>query len=126
MKRIAYIEEIDKMKGLTLGESAVFEFDGVANKVDVTFTDNKTGTEETVEKYHFPILLHTHPKYPHLEESKKPVKMMWETVCGEAKNLFHTLPELASANDPIAKHFEKGKWEMFVNDNNKLKLFRLV
>jgi len=125
MKRIAYIEEIDKMKGLSIGESAIIEFDGVANKVEVTFTDRKTGQEETVSKYHFPILLHKHPNYPHLE-GNKPVKMMWETICKEAKNLFKTLPELASANDPVAKHFNKGQWEIFVNDNNKTKLFRLI
>jgi len=125
MKRIAINPEIEKMKGLLMGESAIFEFNGVANKVDVTFTDSKTGTEETKEKYHFPILLHSHPKYPQLE-GNKPVEMMWETVCGEAKNLFLTLPELAQANDPIAKHFNKGKWEAEVNNNNKTKLYRLV
>ena len=125
MKRIQQYPEIEKMKGLLMGESAIFEFDGVANRVDVTFTDNKTGIEETKSKLHFPIILHSHPKYPQLE-GNKPVKMMWETVCLEAENLFTTLPELAAANDPIAKHFNKGKWEAEVNNNNKTKLYRLV
>jgi len=125
MKRIQQYPEIEKMKGLLMGESAIFEFDGVANRVDVTFTDNKTGIEETKSKLHFPIILHSHPKYPQLE-GNKPVKMIWETVCLEAENLFTTLPELAAANDPTAKHFNKGKWEAEVNNNNKTKLYRLV
>lgn len=123
MKRIAYIEEIEKMTSLQIGESAIIEFDGEANVVKITFTDRNSGVEETVEKYHFPILLHSHPKYPHLKE---PIKLIWETIAKEPCQLWDTLPELAAAKAPEAKHFDNGKWEIEVLDNKKTKLWRLA
>ena len=123
MKRIAYIEEIEKMTSLKTGESAIIEFDGVANKVEITFTDKKTGIEETKPKWHFPIILHSHPSYPNL---KKPIELTWETIAKQPVHLFETLPELAEANDPVAKHFDNGKWEIEILETiNKTKLWRL-
>jgi len=123
MKRIAYIEEIEKMSSLQIGESAIIEFDGSAEIVKITFTDKQTGVEETVQKYHFPITLHSHPKYPHLKE---PIKLIWETIAKEPTQLNDTLSELAAANAPEAKHFAKGKWEIVILETNKkTKLYML-
>jgi len=122
MKRIAYIEEIEKMTSLQIGESAIIEFDGEAKLVEIKFTDRKTGGEETVQKYHFPILLHSHPKYPHLKE---PIKLMWETIAREPVQLHETMPELLQANALEAKHYLKGKWEIEILDNKKTKLWIL-
>ena len=121
-KRIAYIEEIEKMSSLQIGESAIIEFDGSAEVVKIKFTDKQTGVEETVQKYHFPITLHSHPKYPHLKE---PIKLIWETIAKEVTQLNDTLSELAAAGSPIAKHFGNGKWEILILDNKKTKLFML-
>ena len=123
MKRIAYIEEIEKMSSLQIGESAIIEFDGSAEIVKITFTDKQTGVEETVQKYHFPITLHSHPKYTHLKE---PIKLIWETIAKEPTQLNDTLSELAAANAPEAKHFAKGKWEIVILETNKkTKLYML-
>ena len=122
MKRIAYIEEIEKMSSLQIGESAIIEFDSSAEVVEITFTDKQTGVEETVQKYHFPITLHSHPKYPHLKE---PIKLIWETIAKEPTQLNDTLSELSAANAPEAKHFSKGKWEIEILDSKKTKLWML-
>jgi hypothetical protein len=123
LKRIALVEEVEKMTSLKTGESAVIEFSGVANKVEITYTDKTTGKEELKEKYHFPITLHSHPSYPNL---KKPIELTWETIAKEPVNLFETLPELAAAGDPVAKHYDSGKWEIeILETNNKVKLWRL-
>jgi len=122
MKRIAYIEEIEKMTSLQIGESAIIEFDSSAEVVKITFTDKQSGVEETVQKYHFPITLHSHPSYPHLKE---PIKLIWETIAKEPTQLNDSLSELAAANDPSAKHFAKGKWEIEILDSKKTKLWML-
>jgi len=122
MKRIAYIEEIEKMTSLQIGESAIIEFDSSADVVKITFTDKQSGVEETVQKYHFPITLHSHPSYPHLKE---PIKLIWETIAKEPTQLNDSLGELAAANAPEAKHFAKGKWEIEILDSKKTKLWML-
>ena len=67
-KRIAYIEEVEKMKGLQPGQSAVIKFTGAADIVNIVYTDRTTGSDIEKEKYHFPIILLSHPDYPHLQE----------------------------------------------------------
>ena len=124
MKRIAYIEEIEKMTALEIGESAIIEFDSSADVVKITFTDKHTGVEETVQKYHFPITLHSHPSYPHLKQNK-PIKLIWETIAQEVTQLNDSLSELSAAGSPIAKHFDNGKWEILILDSKKTKLFML-
>ena len=68
-KRIAYIEEVEKMKGLQPGQSAVIKFTGAADIVNIVYTDRTTGSDIEKEKYHFPIILLSHPDYPHLQEN---------------------------------------------------------
>ena len=123
-KRIAYIEEVEKMKGLQPGQSAVIKFTGAADIVNIVYTDRTTGSDIEKEKYHFPIILLSHPDYPHLQE--KGIKMGWETVSKAATQLHDTMPELLKANAPEAKHYSKGEWEIFCRDDGKIKLFRLL
>jgi hypothetical protein len=122
MKRIAYIKEVEKMTSLQIGESAIIEFDSEAKIVDITFTDKHSGIEETVQKYHFPITLHSHPKYPHLKE---PIKLIWETIAKEPLQLNDSLAEMSAAGAAEAKHFSNGKWEIEILDNKKTKLWIL-
>lgn len=123
-KRIAYIEEIDKMKGLQPGQSAVIEFNGAADIVNIVYQDRATGSDIEKQKYHFPIILLSHPAYSSLPE--KGIKIIWETVSKEATQLHDTMPELMKANAPEAKHYNKGEWEILCRDDGKIKLFRLL
>jgi len=125
-KRTAYIPEVEKMKGLKPGQSALIRFKRSADKVEVTYTDKATGIEVTKEKYHFKILLISHPQYPHLEGTDG-AEMIWETVATEAEQLNTALPELAQASDAVSKkiikHFDKGEWEIQCRDDGKIKLW---
>ena len=124
-KRIAYIPEIDKMKGLKPGQSAYIKFNAAADIVNVDYTDRATGSTETKQKYHYHITLLSHPAYPSLPE--KGIEIVWETVCKEATQLHDTMPELMKANAPEAVHYNKGKeWEIFCRDDSKIKLFRIL
>ena len=114
------------MKGLKPGQSALIRFKRSADKVEVTYTDKATGIEVTKEKYHFKILLITHPQYPHLEGTEG-AEMIWETVAAEAIALNTALPEMAQASDAqskkTTKHFAKGEWEIQCRDDGKIKLW---
>jgi len=124
-KRVAYIEEVEKMKGLKAGQSAIVKFRGSADIVTISYKDNN-GYEVEKEKHHFPITLLTHPEYPHLKESGS--DMVWETVCLEAVALNGALPDIAAAKgnkDPILKCFDKGSWEIQCRDDGKIKLWML-
>lgn len=123
-KRIAYIPEVEKMKGLKPGQSAEIKFRGAADKVEVSYTDKGTGIEQVREKYHFPILLLSHPAYNHLEGTEG-TEMIWETIATEAVKLNDALPEIAAAkgNKGIIKHFDSGVWEIQCRDDGKIKLW---
>tara|TARA_Y100000310_G_scaffold40611_1_gene38093 strand:+ start:289 stop:684 length:396 start_codon:yes stop_codon:yes gene_type:complete len=124
-KRIAYIEEVEKMKGLKAGQSANIKFRGSADIVNIVYKDNN-GYEVEKEKHHFPITLLSHPEYPHLEGSEG-TDMVWETVAAEAIALNGALPEMANASDKanrgIVKHFDTGLWEIQCRDDGKIKLW---
>ena len=130
-KRTAYIPEVEKMKGLKPGQSAIVKFTGSAQRVEVSYTEKSTGNEVVKDKLHFPILLLSHPAYPHLEaEGNKPgavAEMVWETQCKEAEQLHGALPELMNVGkDPIVKHYDsQGRWEIQCRDDGKIKLWML-
>jgi|TARA_Y100000593_G_scaffold21806_1_gene43833 hypothetical protein len=126
-KRIAYIPEVEKMKGLKPGQSAVVKFTGAAEIVNIVYKDRATGSEIEKEKHHFPILLLSHPDYPHLKESGS--EMVWETVCSEAVALHAAIPEMMKAGGgeakALVKHYNEGEWELQCRDDGKIKLWRL-
>ena len=124
--RIAYLPEVEKMKGLKPDQSAIVKFNGAIENVEIEFENRNSGMTEVKNKLHFPILLFTHPTYNHLD-SEVGVEMIWETECSEAKQLAKALPELAQTKDPdgISKHFKSGRWEIYMRNDGKIKLFML-
>lgn len=124
--RVAYLPEVEKMKGLKPDQSAIVKFNGAIEDVEIEFENRNSGMTEVKNKLHFPILLFTHPAYNHLD-SEVGVEMIWETECKEATQLAKALPELAQTKDPdkIGKHFESGRWEIYMRNDGKIKLFML-